>query len=286
MVKINRMKKIFAAFSILAFVIMAMPIANIVEAGPVDLGISAPSSYNVKEGDSVSFVLTLYGDIADVEVRNSSIELVGFTANKVITGSGNSRTVTLTNVQGVGTGKYIRVAGGIGMSSTGDLSNPVNSSLFTISARDTVAPVMTISGPNPSKVYAGGTVSYVLTFTDDVGVVDLEVLKSAIALEGFTADVSISGSGLSTRTVTLSNIQGAVGGNKYIRVAGGLAMDAEGNLSNPGNSIAFIIEEKTTPVDPTPVDPTPVDPTPVDPEPEKPNTEKPADWIPNPNTGK
>ncbi|MEG2348246.1 MAG: hypothetical protein RSB67_01185 [Clostridia bacterium] len=285
MIKINKMKKFFAAFSILTIVLMTIPVGNIIEAGAIALKISAPSNYNVKEKDSLSFTLTFSGDIADIDMINSDVALEGFKADIEITGTGNIRTLNLKNVEGIGTGKRVRISGGIGISSTGAVSNAVNSALFNIVAKDSIAPKLVVSNPNPSQVYVGGTVSYVLTFTDNVGVIDIDMIKQDIALQGFTADVAITGSGLSARTVTLSNIQGSIGGGKYIKVSGGIALDAEGNVSNSANAPVFVIAEK--PVDPVVPDPDPIVPDPVVPKPNpEPEKEKPTDWIKNPNTGR
>ena len=240
MMKNIKLRKVFAIIALFAMALTIVPVSGI-QAAPCALIVSAPSTKTVDEGGSVSFTFTFGGDIADISLRDSAIKLVGFTANKTFAGTGNVRTVTLSNIQGTGEGKYIKVAGGIAISSDGKGSNAVNSGIFTVNAKDTVAPTLTISDPSKATVKAGETVSYTLNFADNVAVVDLSVRNTGIKLEGFKADVSISGEGNAQRTVTLSNIQGEVGGNKYIRVAGGMALDAKGNGSNAANSKAFTI---------------------------------------------
>ena len=235
------------AFSILALVAMALtfvPVSSINAAeSQVALQVVAPSNREVTEGGSISFTLNFVGNVADIDLRNSAIKTEGFTANVTFSGTGNTRVVTLSNIQGVGEGKFIRIAGGIALDPMGNGSNSANSAVFTVKAADRIAPTLTISAPSKSQVYAGESVSYNLTFADNVGIVDIDLRKSAIKLEGFTADISLSGEG-NNRVVTLSNIQGTVGGNKFIRVAGGIALDAMGNGSNAANSQAFTIAEK------------------------------------------
>ena len=243
MMKNIKLRKVFAIVAIAAMAFVSMPV-NTIKATVCALQLSGPSSKVVEEGGSVSFKLTFSGDVADISLRDSSVALVGFTAKKTFSGTGNVRTLTLSNIKGTGSGKYIKVAGGIALSKTGNGSNPVNSSMFTVNPSDSEAPKLTISNPQPSKVYLGGTVTYVLKFTDNVGVVDISARKSCISLVGFTADVKISGTGNAQRTVTLSNIQGTIGGNKYIKVAGGVALDAKGNGSNAANSSAFTIAQR------------------------------------------
>jgi signal transduction histidine kinase len=107
-------------------------------------------------------------------------------------------------------------------------------------------------------------------YSDDKGIANIWLSSGSIVLNGFTANIRITGTG-NSRTITLSNVQGAVGGSKSISITGGTASDAAGNLSNAATSAAFIIvKDNDVPQDPKPQD----------------QTNKPADWIPNPNTGK
>ena len=150
--------------------------------------------------------------------------------------------------------------------------NAINTVAFTILPNDTVSPVLTISEPNPAQVYAGGTVTYTLTYTDNVGIRKISLKESDLGLNGFTATKKVVINSNNTATVTLSNIQGEVGGNKTLYVAGGTAIDDDFNMANAATSKAFVIAKKSTP--------TPADPKPADPKPEKP-----SDWRENPNTG-
>ena len=93
-------------------------------------------------------------------------------------------------------------------------------------------------------MYAGGSVSYVITFADNRAVTRVNLSQAYLIFNGFTADVTITGSG-NTRTVTLSNVQGEVGKNYNIVVKAGAAEDAAGNgtIQTP-HSISFQIIQK------------------------------------------
>ena len=70
-----------------------------------------------------------------------------------------------------------------------------------------------------SVEFNGGTVTYIVRYTDASGVASVNLYQNSVKLNGFTANVSISGSGENSkvveRKITLSNIQGS-NGSKYI----------------------------------------------------------------------
>jgi hypothetical protein len=276
------MKKIMLIITLVIFSISTMPIVNYVEAAEVFLTLSAPSSYTVTEGSSISFNAYYSGDVAYINLTGGSIVLNGFTANKSIGGSGNVRTITLSNIRGVGSNKNITITGGTAISSTGELSNPVGSGIFTINSNvplDNQSPTLVITGPNPNTIYPGQTVTYTAIYNDNVGVSNINLTGGSIVLNGFTANKSIGGSG-NTRIITLTNIQGSIGGGKSISITGGTAIDAAGNLSNPASSSVFQII--SVPV----VEPEPQPQPQPQPKPQPKPNNRPSDWIPNPNTGK
>ena len=290
MLKKLNIKKVFAVMTIAVMSLLTIPVGGFVEASNVVLSVTPLSSTSVKEGGSVSFTLKYDGDVRKISLKNDDIGLDGFTANKSITENGNQRIVTLTNIKGIGNSKQgiVHIAGGTAISSDFNMANAINTGIFTIVAKDTVAPVLKISNPNPAKVYVGGTVTYTLTYTDNIRIRKISLKDADLGLEGFTATKKVVINSNNTATVTLSNIQGAIGGGKTLHVAGGTAIDDDFNMANAVNAPAFIIAEKPTqkPDDPKPQDPTPEDPKPQDPTPSQPEPEKPADWIPNPNTGR
>lgn len=242
------LKKVFAIVALVAMGATFVPAINNVEAAIPGISISTLSSTTVQEGGSLSFTLKYYGDIKKISLREDDIGLEGFTATKRITVSGNDRIITLSNIKSTSTtytGKVVRVAGGTAISSDYQMVNAMNSQVFTITPKDNVAPTLTISAPNPAKVYAGGTVTYTLTYADNKGIKKISLKEGDLGLEGFTANKKVVVNG-NTATVTLSNIQGTVGGNKVLKVAGGTAIDDDYNMANAVNAPAFTIEKKAS----------------------------------------
>lgn len=250
MVKNIKLRKAFALVALFATALTSFPMVNNkVEAAIPALSVTALSSTTVKEGGSVSFTLKYHGDIKMITLNEKSIGLDGFTATKKITVSGNDRIVTLSNIKStndVYTGKYVHIAGGTAISSDLQMVRELNTQVFTIVPKDTKAPVLTISKPNPSKVNVGGTVTYTLKYTDNVGIKMITLNEKSLGLEGFTATKKVVINKDNTATVTLSNIQGEVGGNKVLYVAGGTAIDADLNMANKVTAEAFTIEKKVS----------------------------------------
>ena len=305
MKKIEILKKSFAIFAIVALSLTMNIFTNNVDAALVAMSISPLSATTVEEGGSLNFTITYTGDVNYISLEKTSFGFTGFNAGISIKESGNNRIVTVSNIRSDGTGRENRiyVTGGTASSKTGNLANYGHTQAFTIKESkpaDTVAPVATITGPNPSSIYAGQTVTYIINYSDDIGLEAINLSANSIKLVGFTANIGISGSG-NSRIVTLSNVQGSVSSNNYIMVVGGTAIDAAGNLCNSVTGNKFSIIENKKPDDDKPQDNPPQD-NPQD----KPNTnnnvtnnnvtnnnvtnnyynERPSDWVENPNTGK
>lgn len=246
MIKNLKLKKVFAIVALVAMGATFVPSINNVEAAIPGISISTLSSTTVKEGGSLSFTLKYYGDIRKISLREDDIGLEGFTATKTITENGNDRIITLSNIKSTSTtytGKVVRVAGGTAISSDFQMVSAMNSQVFTITPKDSVAPTLTISAPNPAKIYAGESVSYTLTYADNEAIRKISLKEADLGLVGFTADKKVVVNG-NTATVTLSNIQGTVGGNKVLKVAGGTAIDNDFNMANAVDAPAFTIEKK------------------------------------------
>jgi hypothetical protein len=246
MKKLNIIKKVISILCVLTFTFITLPLGNYVSAMTgVYLGISAPSNYNPKAGGSVTFTLSYTGDVYNIYLPTGAVVLNGFTANISISGTGNTRTLTLSNLQGVGSNKSVTITGGTAVDRLGTLSNMVTSGKFTINEAapvDTTSPVLSVTGPNINSIYAGQTVSYTANYSDNVGITNIYLPAGAIVLNGFTANISVSGTG-NTRTITLSNVQGAIG-DKSITITGGTGIDAAGNLSNLAKSSTFKLVQK------------------------------------------
>ena len=219
------------------------------------ISVSSPSVKSVNVGGTVKFVITFADNkgVTSVNLSKDYINLNGFTANVDVTGSGNARTIVLSNVQGTAGTKTISIKAGAANDAAGNnsLATPVSES-FTLNGAvvkgsvDETRPSVSISDPSAKKIYAGGTVTYVVTFADNRGVAKINLTDASyLVFNGFTADVKVTGTG-NTRTVTLSNIQGEVGTNYNIVVKKGAAEDATGNLSiETPHSVSFQIVNKT-----------------------------------------
>jgi len=126
---------------------------------------------------------------------------------------------------------------------------------------DNVNPTMQIGNLTKDRMEVGDEISFDIVYNDDKEMGDITLNQNDITLYGFKANIAISGEG-NTRKVTLTNIQGNLGGLKYIKVASNTAKDKAGNSVQEGGdtSIFKIINSDTK--------------------------NKPDDWIDNPNTGK
>ena len=78
------------------------------------------------------------------------------------------------------------------------------------------------------------------------------VICVKITTVGFKADISVKQNGVKSAEITLKNIQGTVGNNKYIKIASGVALDKEGNRSEEATSMKFSIVKKSSVVSTTP----------------------------------
>lgn len=231
------------------------------------------------------FTLKYTNDINTITLSKADLHLDGFSANVDIRYNGNNRTVILSNIHSTSNTvqKSVYVAAGTAVSSDGKQANGIQTETFTIQAKqpeqptDTTAPVAKISGPSASKVYAGGTVTYKITYSDNVGIHKITLNNNDITLSGFTANKNISING-NVATITLSNIQGNIGGNKKIYVAAGTAIDAQANQANGGVSSEFSIVEKNNNNNNNNNNNKNDN--------KNNNNGKASDWVANPNTGK
>ena len=250
------MKKLFikttSIFLLMVVVVSNLPLGTIAAGVRPSVAISSPSTKSVEEGSSVKYTITFsYAD--EINSLEDYVNLNGFDADVNVSGSGNTRTITLSNVEGTAGKKTIYLEAGAAKNTSGNSYESPNSESFTLNVAtkvaptsDVVRPSIAISEPNVKEIYAGGTVSYVVTFADNREIAKVNLSKDYLVFNGFTADVKITGTG-NTRTVTLSNIQGEVGKNYNILIKKGAAEDAAGNLTYESpNSYSFKIVKKAT----------------------------------------
>ncbi len=264
---------------------------------------------NCSQGDSISFSVEFSGNNlvngGRIPFNASYVTVHGFSANVGVIKNTYSRyTVTLNNVRGNSSGNYVEIRSGAAIANDGlgsAYSATAYSNSFSIGSNDTVAPSISLIGPNISSANNGGTVTYIVRYTDASGVANVNLYQNSVKLKGFTANVSISGSGENSkvveRKITLSNIQGS-NGSKYISIVAATASDYNGNRTIGVNSSPFKLvnrgavnssgsssssgqnsngngdQNNDSASEETKE------------ENNEENKDKPADWVPNPKTGK
>ncbi len=242
------------AVNSLKFTMSAKPV---VDSTVPTVNISKPTPMSVYAGDKVTY--TVYFDdetaVKTVNFNEDYVVIHGFTATKSVTGTGNTRVVTLTNIQGIADeNNYITVKAGAVTDAAGNTSKALNSSNFTIATKpvvDSTVPTVNISKPNPTSVYIGDKVTYTVYFDDETAIKAVNFNSNYVQLNGFTATISVTGSGNEQRTVTLSNVQGAADTDNYITVKAGAVTDTAGNTSKAVNAAKFTMTKKPV-VDSTP----------------------------------
>ena len=247
----NIIKKVISIFLLISLVISSMPIGAIMAAYiRPSVSVSSPNRSSVSAGGSVSYTI-IYSDADYINLSSSYIALNGFTANVSVSGSGNTRIVTLSNIQGSSGQKSISIKANSAQNDSGYALATPNSIGFTlnntasVTSSDSVRPSVSVSSPSRLSVSVGGTVSYTISFTDNVGISRINTSSSYITLNGFTANVSVSNSS-NKSVVTLTNIQGTAG-NKSIGIRAGAAQDAAGNSTAAiSSTVAFNLVANNT----------------------------------------
>ena len=203
------------------------------------ISIGAPSASYVA-GGPVTYTVTY----ADANFGSSSLALDNITLDPTgtangtlaVSGSGQTYTVTVSNITGNGS-LGISIAAGTATDKAGNTAPAAASATFIV---DNTAPTISVGAPSASYV-AGGPVTYTVTYAD------ANFSSSSLALDNITLDptgtangtVAVSGSGL-TYTVTVSNITG--NGSLGISIAAGTATDKAGNTAPAATSATFIVD--------------------------------------------
>ncbi len=238
----NSIKKILSVFILVSIVLSTIPFGSIIAYVRPSVGISSPSKTSVNAGGSVSYNI-IYSDADVINLSSSYVTLNGFNANVSVSGSGNRRTVTLSNIQGSSGRKSIAIKArsaendsGYALATPNSVSFNLNNSNSNTSNNnsDRIRPSISVSAPSKSLVNVGGSLTYTISFSDNVKVSRINTSSSYIILNGFSANISVSNSG-NRSIVTLSNIRGNTG-RKNISIKAGAAQDAAGNTTSAINS--------------------------------------------------
>jgi len=205
---------------------------------PPTITISAPSTELTNVGP-VTYTIS-YFCAYSVTLSESDIILnkTG-TADGIVSvgGSGlTTRTVTISNITGNGT-LGISVAPGTASNNSGSCAGAGPSAAFAV---DNVAPTVSI-GPPSTSITKAGPVSYEITYSGadavTLAVVDVTLNKTGTA----DATVAVSGTGVTSRTVTISNITGD--GTLGISIDAATARDNAGNNAPAaGPSDTFVVD--------------------------------------------
>jgi len=203
--------------------------AIVIDTNAPTVSISAPSA-SVTATNSVTYTITYSDanfDASTLTAANITLNATGTATGTIsVSGTGTTRTVTISNITGNGT-LGISLLAGTAIDLAGNLAPAVGpSSAFTV---DNSGPTVTISNPSAS-ITNGAAVTYTVTYTDaNFASSTLSIANITLNATGSaTGTVSVSGTG-NTRTVTISNITGS--GTLGISIAAGTASDTLGNLA-------------------------------------------------------
>ena len=110
-------------------------------------------------------------------------------------------------------------------------------------------PRVAVGGPSSGTAEVGGTIRYTVNIYNNATSINLN--SGSITVHNASANVSVEGSGNTSRTIVLSNIQGSVGSSVFITVAAGVATNEKGSSLATPQSTSFTIVA-TTPSNPPP----------------------------------
>lgn len=245
------------------------------------VNISAPSKSTIYEGDSIKYTIKITDNsgISAINITKSDVKMQGFTATITIKKAGvNTVDITFSNIKSSNssTSKYFVIGKNIAVDIYNNFNTATSSPAFSIKSKepqspsttptvtnpttnpttkpatkptttqktDTILPVVKISKPSISSVNEGETISFTISFSDNKGIRSVNLKEKNIKLNGFEADIKVEGKGNKLRKVTLSNIKGTKGKNKYITVNSGVVIDTTGNRSKSVNSSKFTLNVK------------------------------------------
>lgn len=210
---------------------------------PPSVSISPPSQ-SVTAGGPVSFTVS-YTDAASVTLSEDDVIVnsMGTAAATVsVSGSGNSaRTVTLSSITGDGT-LGISLAAGTAVDAVGNAAGAAGpSATFNV---DNTPPTITIGAPSVTETRTG-PVTFPVTYGGASAVTLSPAHVTLVTTGTATGDISVSGTGSSSRNVTISNITGD--GMLTIQIAAGTAVDSAGNAAPAAGPGAEVTVDSTVP---------------------------------------
>lgn len=189
----------------------------------------------VEVGGSITFSVEVSDNNAlkAVNLYPENIVLdAGLVADITVKGTGNSRTITLSNISGE-TGEHsVTIKEGCAIDEAGNQSFLLQSESFYITS-DSAIPTVNIGTP----ILSDDKVVFEVYCADNLKIDNLEIRPVDISTMGFVADIEIIGNG-ATKQIVLTNIQ-ATGNDCYIVIAEGVVTDSTGNRSKHVKSHSF-----------------------------------------------
>ncbi|NDE17096.1 hypothetical protein EBZ80_19420, partial [bacterium] len=218
------------------------------------ISVGAASRSYANGSSQVTFDVT-YSGVSRILLAPSHVRVNGAGISASITVTGTSapsadsgtatRTITVSGLKGNGNA-WLTIASGSAVDAAGNSTPAAGSSSTTNFVVDTISPAITLTGPTSPMANSSSTISYELAWTGaDLGVLSDANKSEFISLTsktGATAQVTVSGSGPSTRTITLSGFSG--GGVIQVGLAAGTAADFAGNKA-PAPKGNFLITVDT-----------------------------------------
>ena len=204
---------------------------------PPDISVGAPSP-GVTNTGPVEYIVTYTGaDTILLSDMDISLVTTGTADGQAFVGPDgpNSRRVEVINITGDGT-IAINIAAGTASDIAGNLAGTASGASFDVT---NTGPSITVGAPSAS-ITNTGPVSYTVNYTGAASVTLDETDITLNTTGDATGDVAVTGSGTTTRTVTISNITGD--GTIAISIAAGTAEDAFSNLSGPASGAAFTVD--------------------------------------------
>ncbi len=219
------------------------PAAATTRAVPPAVSIGLPST-TLTGSSPVTYTVTYSGaDTIILSPSKITLNQTGTANGSVaVTGSGNtSRTVTISGIIGNGT-LGISIAAGTAIDQFGNTALASGASTtFTV---DNSPPTFSIGNPSAATTKSG-PISYTVTYA---GADTITLSASSVTLNKTgTADgnISVTGSGNTSRTVTISGITG--NGTLGIGIAAGTATDQAGNTTPAAGPSAVFMVDSTPP---------------------------------------
>jgi hypothetical protein len=211
---------------------------------PPEIAVSAPSVAATRQGP-VTYTVT-YSGASDILLSRSEIGVVSSPAGAIgldvaLSGSGNTRTVTLSNIFGDGT-VQLEIAAGTAQDAAGNECGAVTSGSFIV---DNTPPAITMGLPSQILTRTG-PVEYAVTYggADSISLTAANVILESDPVGAVSGTTSIQTTGTNTRTLRINSISGD--GRVRARIAVGTASDNAGNTAD-GIIGAWVTVDNTPP---------------------------------------